>query len=124
MSGWGNGTYNESYTSFLLMGFPGMQEARVLLVLPFLSLYLVILFTNALVIHTVASQRSLRQPMYLLIALLLAVNVCAATTVLPAMLFSFSTLQPQPPLSLDAWDRCSVSTFWFLWTATSSSSWL
>ncbi|XP_021022714.1 olfactory receptor 52K1-like [Mus caroli] len=91
MSGWSNGTYNESYTSFLLMGFPGMQEARALLVLPFLSLYLVILFTNALVIHTVASQRSLHQPMYLLIALLLAVNICAATTVVPPMLFGFST---------------------------------
>ncbi|EDM18186.1 rCG39675 [Rattus norvegicus] len=91
MSGWSNGTYNESYTSFLLIGFPGIQEARALLMLPFLSLYLVILFTNALVIHTVASQRSLHQPMYLLIALLLAINICAATTVLPAMLFSFST---------------------------------
>nr|XP_048285681.1 olfactory receptor 52K1-like [Myodes glareolus] len=91
MSGWGNGTYNESYTSFLLVGFPGIQEARALLVLPFLSLYVVILFTNALVIHTVASQQILHQPMYLLIALLLAVNVCTATTVLPAMLFSFST---------------------------------
>ncbi|XP_075830785.1 olfactory receptor 52K1-like [Microtus pennsylvanicus] len=91
MSGWSNGTYNESYTSFLLVGFPGIQEARALLVLPFLSLYLVILFTNALVIHTVASQQTLHQPMYLLIALLLAVNVCTATTVLPAMLLSFST---------------------------------
>lgn len=91
MSVWSNGSSNLSYASFLLVGFPGLQETRILLVLPFLSLYLVIVFANALVIHTVVAQRSLHQPMYLLIALLLAVNICAATTVVPAMLFSFST---------------------------------
>ncbi|XP_062054216.1 LOW QUALITY PROTEIN: olfactory receptor 52K1-like [Lepus europaeus] len=92
MSGWSNGSSNMSYTSFLLVGFPGLQESRALLVLPFLSLYLVIISANALVIHTVVAQRSLHQPMHLLIALLLAVNICAATTVVPAMLLSFSTL--------------------------------
>ncbi|KAG3286013.1 olfactory receptor 52K1-like [Ictidomys tridecemlineatus] len=91
MSGWSNGSSNGSYTSFFLVGFPGLQDSRTLLVLPFLGLYLVILSANALVIHTVVSQRSLHQPMYLLIALLLAVNICAATTVVPPMLFSFST---------------------------------
>lgn len=91
MSGWSKGSSNLSYTSFLLVGFPGLQETRALLVLPFLSLYLMIVSANALVIHTVVAQRSLHQPMYLLIALLLAVNICAATTVVPPMLFSFST---------------------------------
>ncbi|XP_058400521.1 olfactory receptor 52K1-like [Diceros bicornis minor] len=91
MSGWSNGGSNVSYTSFLLVGFPGLQESRALLVIPFLSLYMVIISANALVIHTVAAQRSLHQPMYLLIALLLTVNICAATTVVPAMLFSLST---------------------------------
>uniref|UniRef100_A0A8C0NWT5 Olfactory receptor n=1 Tax=Canis lupus familiaris TaxID=9615 RepID=A0A8C0NWT5_CANLF len=91
MSAWSNGSSNVSYSSFLLVGFPGLQESRALLVLPFLSLYLVIVSANALVIHTVVAQRSLHQPMYLLIALLLAVNICVATTVLPTMMFSFST---------------------------------
>ncbi|XP_045673714.1 olfactory receptor 52K1-like [Phyllostomus hastatus] len=91
MSVWSNSSSNLSYTSFLLVGFPGLQESRILLVLPFLGLYLVIVFANALVIHTVVAQRSLHQPMYLLIALLLAVNICATTTVVPVMLFSFST---------------------------------
>ncbi|KAL0629546.1 Olfactory receptor 52B4 [Plecturocebus cupreus] len=91
MSRWSNGSSNVSYTSFLLVGFPGLRESRALLVLPFLSLYLMIIFTNALVIHTVLTQQSLHQPMYLLIALLLAVNICAASTVVPTMLFSFST---------------------------------
>ncbi|XP_062948631.1 olfactory receptor 52K1-like [Cynocephalus volans] len=91
MSGGSNDSSNTSYTSFLLVGFPGLQEYRALLLLPFLSLYLVIVSTNALVIHTVVAQRSLHQPMYLLITLLLAINICAATTVVPTMLLSFST---------------------------------
>lgn len=91
MSAWSNGSSNMSYTSFFLVGFPGLQESRALLVLPFLILYLVIIFTNAMVIHIVVAQRSLHQPMYLLIALLLAVSICSATTVVPTMLFSFST---------------------------------
>lgn len=91
MPTWSNGSSDVSYTSFLLLSFPGLQASRILLLLPFLSLYLVIISANALVIHTVVAQRSLHQPMYLLIALLLAVNICATTTVVPTMLFSFST---------------------------------
>ncbi|XP_058162334.1 olfactory receptor 52K1-like [Dasypus novemcinctus] len=91
MSGWSNRSSNMSYTSFFMVGFPGLQESRTLLVLPFLCLYLVILSANTLIIHTVTIQRSLHQPMYILIALLLAVNLCTATTVVPTMLFSFST---------------------------------
>ncbi|XP_049745846.1 olfactory receptor 52K1-like [Elephas maximus indicus] len=91
MSVCSNRSSNMSYTSFLLVGFPGLQESHTLLVLPFLSLYLMIISINALIIHTVAAQKSLHQPMYALIALLLAVNICTATTVVPTMLFSFST---------------------------------
>ncbi|XP_075404761.1 olfactory receptor 52K1-like [Tenrec ecaudatus] len=101
-----NGSSNVSYTSFLLVGFPGLKESRALLVLPFLGLYLVIVSANALVIHTVTAQRSLHQPMYALIALLLAVNICAATTVVPAMLFSFSTHFNRVSLA-----RCLVQMF-------------
>ncbi|XP_016077446.1 PREDICTED: olfactory receptor 52K1-like [Miniopterus natalensis] len=106
MSAWSNGSSNLSYTSFLLVGFPGLQETRTLLVLPFLSLYLVIVSANVLVIHTVAAQRSLHQPMYLLIALLLAVNICVATTVVPPMLFSFSSRFNRISLA-----RCLVQMF-------------
>ncbi|XP_019481139.1 PREDICTED: olfactory receptor 52K1-like [Hipposideros armiger] len=106
MSTWSNGSSDVSYTSFLLVGFPGLQESRTLLVLPFLSLYLVIISANALVIHTVVAQQSLHQPMYLLIALLLAVNICAATTVVPVMLLSFSTRFNRISLA-----RCLVQMF-------------
>ncbi|XP_032022709.1 olfactory receptor 52K1-like [Hylobates moloch] len=106
MSGWSNGSSNVSYTSFLLVGFPGLGESHSLLVLPFLSLYLVTVFVNALVIHTVLTQRSLHQPMYLLITLLLAVNICGASTVVPIMLFSFSAHFNRISLA-----RCLVQMF-------------
>jgi olfactory receptor len=106
MAEWSNDSSNGSYTSFLLVGFPGLQDSRPLLVLPFLSLYLLILSANGLVIHTVAAQHSLHQLMYLLIALLLAVNICAATTVVPTMLFSFPTHFNRISLT-----RCLVQMF-------------
>ncbi|XP_027722029.1 olfactory receptor 52K1-like [Vombatus ursinus] len=90
MSGW-NVTFNISYTSFFLLGFPGLKESRYLLILPFFFLYMVILSANGLIIYIVTTQRSLHQPMYVLISLILAINICTATTVVPAMLFSFST---------------------------------
>ncbi|KAB1272559.1 Olfactory receptor 52E8 [Camelus dromedarius] len=80
-------TFNISYTNFFLVGFPGLRDWRPLLVLPLTFLYMTIISANALVIHTVVSQRSLHQ--YLLIALLLAVNICAATAVVPKMLEGF-----------------------------------
>lgn len=82
-------TFNTSYTNFFLMGFPGLREWRPLLVLPLTFLYVTVISANALVIHTVVAQRSLHQPMYVLIALLLAVNLCAATAVMPKMLEGF-----------------------------------
>ncbi|XP_051846689.1 olfactory receptor 52K1-like [Antechinus flavipes] len=90
MLGW-NETHNISYTDFFLIGFPGLQEARSFLILPFSCIYLVILTANALIIYTVVTQRSLHQPMYALIAMLLTVNICSATAVVPAMLFNFTT---------------------------------
>ncbi|KAG8522941.1 LOW QUALITY PROTEIN: Olfactory receptor 52K1, partial [Galemys pyrenaicus] len=106
MSGWDNGSSNVSYTSFLLMGFPGLNESRALLVLPSLNLCLMIISANVLVIHTVLVHRSLHQPMYLLVAVLLTVDICAATTVMPAMLFSFSTHFNRISLA-----RCLVQMF-------------
>ncbi|CAH6792750.1 Olfr543 [Phodopus roborovskii] len=81
--------FNFSYTSFLLVGFPGLREGRPLLALHFAFLYVSIVSANALDIHTVVAQRSLHQPMYVLIALLLAVNICASTAVMPKMLEGF-----------------------------------
>ncbi|KAM5183568.1 olfactory receptor 52Z1P-like [Callospermophilus lateralis] len=101
--------FNISYTNFFLVGFPRLQEWRPLLVLPFTFLYVTIISTNALIIHTVVAQRNLHQPMYVLIALLLAVNICAATAVMPKMLEGF--VQYANPISL----RGCLSQMFFIY---------
>ncbi|KAM4847027.1 olfactory receptor 52Z1P-like [Thomomys bottae] len=103
--------FNLSYTNFFLVGFPGLQHWRVLLVLPLTFLYGTIITANALVIYTVVAQRSLHQPMYVLIALLLAVNICAATAVMPKMLEGF--VHYENPISLPG---CLAQMFFIYFT--------
>ncbi|XP_015273593.1 PREDICTED: olfactory receptor 52K1-like, partial [Gekko japonicus] len=83
-----NGTTNTSYTEFLLLPFPGLQESRYLLAIPFFSLFVFIVTANSVLIYTVRAEASLHSPMYLLIALLFAVNICGASTILPKTLLS------------------------------------
>ena len=104
-------TPNISYTNFFLVGFPGLSEWRPFLVLPLTFLYVTIISANALVIHTVAAQRSLHQPMYVLIALLLAVNICADTRVMPKMLEGF--VHYANPISLHG---CLAQMFFIYFT--------
>ncbi|KAI4580981.1 hypothetical protein MJG53_010523 [Ovis ammon polii x Ovis aries] len=73
-------TFNISYTNFFLVGFPGLSEWRPFLVLPLTFLYVSIISANALVIHTVAAQRSLHQPIDLMTSRLLGVLAFFALT--------------------------------------------
>ncbi|XP_067424384.1 olfactory receptor 52K1-like [Emydura macquarii macquarii] len=73
---------NVSYAVFLLLGFPGIQQSRSLLFIPFFCLYVMIVVANSLLIHTVKVEESLHSPMYVLIALLLAVDICSTSTFL------------------------------------------
>ncbi|XP_044515389.1 olfactory receptor 52L1-like [Gracilinanus agilis] len=104
-------TSNISYTDFFLVGFPGLREWRSLLLLPLSFLYALIVSANALVIYTVAIHRSLHQPMYTLISLLLAVNICAASAVVPQMLSGF--IHYANPISLEA---CLAQMFFIYFT--------
>ncbi|XP_071989386.1 olfactory receptor 52E8-like [Engystomops pustulosus] len=74
------------YQDFILLGFPGFHESRRLLFIPFFLVYLVILFANSVIIHVVRTESSLHAPMYVLISLLSAVNICSTTTIIPQML--------------------------------------
>ncbi|XP_015274551.1 PREDICTED: olfactory receptor 52K1-like [Gekko japonicus] len=87
-AGSSNGTANTSYTEFLLLPFPGLRESRYLLAIPFFSLFVIIATANSVLIYTVRVEASLHSPMYLLIALLFAVNICGASTILPKTLLS------------------------------------
>lgn len=80
---------NFSHTEFVLLGFPGLQESRPLLFIPFFFLYLTNLVANCTVIYVIQVEESLHSPMYFLISFLSAVGLCGAHAVLPQMLASF-----------------------------------
>ncbi|XP_054830502.1 olfactory receptor 52K1-like [Eublepharis macularius] len=88
-AGRSNGTANSSYAEFLLLPFPGLQESRYLLAIPFFSLFVFIVTANSILIYTMKAETSLHSPMYLLVALLFAVNICGTSAILPKMLLSF-----------------------------------
>uniref|UniRef100_A0A8C5M6A8 Olfactory receptor n=1 Tax=Leptobrachium leishanense TaxID=445787 RepID=A0A8C5M6A8_9ANUR len=78
-----NTTVLVSHVDFILFGFPGMQTYRHLLTIPFFSVYVLILFGNVLIISRIWVESSLQSPMYKLIALLFAVNICYTTAIVP-----------------------------------------
>ncbi|KAM9173393.1 olfactory receptor 52K1-like [Pangshura tecta] len=80
---------NLSYTDFILLGFPGLQEFHPLLFIPFFCLYLVNVLANCTVIYTIQVEESLHSPMYLLISLLSAVGLCSTNAIMPQMLLAF-----------------------------------
>ncbi|KAM6446458.1 olfactory receptor 52K1-like [Liasis olivaceus] len=83
-----NGTANVSYVEFTLLPFPGLQELRPFLAIPFCCLFVLIATANSVLIYTVKAEESLHSPMCLLIALLLTVNLCGTFAILPRLLFS------------------------------------
>ncbi|XP_077200266.1 olfactory receptor 52K1-like [Paroedura picta] len=106
-----NGTANSSYTEFLLLPFPGIHESRYLLAILFFSLFVFIVLANSVLIYTVWVEANLHSPMYLLIALLFAVNICGASAILPRMLLSF--VFPASRISLAG---CLVQMFFLYFT--------
>ncbi|XP_073525600.1 olfactory receptor 52K1-like [Phyllobates terribilis] len=84
-----NSTAHESHQEFILLGFPGFLKSHHLLFISFFLIYIVILVTNSMIIHTVRTESSLHAPMYVLIVMLSAVNICSATSIVPKMLLGF-----------------------------------
>ncbi|CAM4335873.1 unnamed protein product [Lepidochelys olivacea] len=80
---------NLSYTDFILLGFPGLQEFHSLLFIPFFCLYLVNVVANCTVIYIIWVEESLHSPMYLMISLLSAVGLCSTNAIMPQMLLGF-----------------------------------
>ncbi|XP_053312136.1 olfactory receptor 52K1-like [Spea bombifrons] len=79
-----------SHTEFLLYGFPGVSVSRSLLLIPFLSIYLVILAGNGLIMHRIWAEKTLHSPMYSLIFLLFAVNVSCTSAIVPKLLLGLA----------------------------------
>ncbi|XP_077323050.1 olfactory receptor 52K1-like [Lithobates pipiens] len=77
-----------SFSEFILYPFPGVTNHRQILVVPFFSIYSAIIVLNFVISYTVWWEKSLHNPMYILIALLLALNIIGTTAVVPLMIQS------------------------------------
>nr|XP_040039427.1 olfactory receptor 52D1-like [Gasterosteus aculeatus aculeatus] len=91
---------NFSHASFVFSGFDGLQKHRQLLALPLCASYLVVLLGNGLLVLVVLRTESLKGPMYVLIAALCAVDLLAATAIVPKMLLGL----------LFDWNRISLAS--------------
>ncbi|KAM8905064.1 olfactory receptor 52D1-like isoform 1-T3 [Spinachia spinachia] len=89
---------NFSHVSFVFRGFDRLQKHRELLALPLCASFLAALLGNGLVLVVLCIE-NLRGPMYVLIAALCAVDLLAATAIVPKMLLSL----------LFDWDRISLA---------------
>ncbi|KAL6104894.1 uncharacterized protein ACO6RY_06538 [Pungitius sinensis] len=90
---------NSSHTSFLFRGFDGLQKQRELLALALGASFLAALLGNGLLVLVVLCTESLHSPMYALIAALCAVDLLAATAIVPKMLLGL----------LFDWDHISLA---------------
>ncbi|NXA43828.1 O52B2 protein, partial [Eudromia elegans] len=75
--------------TFILMGIPGMEQSHLWISILFCSMYLAALLGNGLVLSVIKTERSLHQPMYLLLGLLALADLALSTTTVPKMLALF-----------------------------------
>lgn len=73
-------------TEFLLLGFQGLYEVKILFFIVFFLVYIVILNGNILIIILVGTFDHLKIPMFVFLQHLAAADVLLTTTVIPLML--------------------------------------
>ncbi|KAM4045577.1 olfactory receptor 52D1-like [Anomaloglossus baeobatrachus] len=79
-----NSTY--SHQDFIFQGFPGISQSRLILILPFLSMYMTTVVANGVMIITILVEKTLHSPMYILICLLFFTNISYTHTIMPKFL--------------------------------------
>ncbi|XP_054581529.1 olfactory receptor 52A5-like [Eptesicus fuscus] len=72
-----------------LVGIPGLESIQSWIGIPFCAMYIIALFGNSLILAIIKSERSLHEPMYLLLAMLGVTDIALSTCILPKMLGIF-----------------------------------
>ncbi|KAM6316729.1 olfactory receptor 52B2-like [Aegotheles albertisi] len=81
--------------SFLLLGMAGLEDLHTLLSIPFCLLYITALLGNFLLIFVIVMERSLHQPMYLLLAMLAVADLMLSSSTVPKALSIFWSLSKE-----------------------------
>ncbi|XP_038620669.1 olfactory receptor 52K2-like [Tachyglossus aculeatus] len=76
-------------SAFTLAGIPGLESAHTWFAIPFLMVYIFTVLGNCTVLFLIWADQSLHEPMFLLLALLAAIDLSLVTSVVPRMLAIF-----------------------------------
>ena len=68
--------YDTNSSTFLLTGFPGLEQEYPWLSIPFSRIYAMVLSGNCLVLHVIRTEPSLHQPMFYFLAMLALTDLC------------------------------------------------
>ncbi|XP_037745707.1 olfactory receptor 52N4-like [Chelonia mydas] len=77
------------FSTFILMGIPGMEAAHVWISIPFSVFYIICLLGNFMLLFLVGKEQSLHKPMYLLLCMLALTDITTSTFVIPKALLIF-----------------------------------
>ncbi|XP_077197179.1 olfactory receptor 52B2-like [Paroedura picta] len=75
--------------TYVLAGIPTMEASHVWVSIPFCMMYVVALLGNGSLLFVILTERSLHQPMYLLLSMLASADLLLSTTTVPKMLALF-----------------------------------
>ncbi|XP_075061754.1 olfactory receptor 1500-like [Mixophyes fleayi] len=81
------GNNQTSVTAFILLGFQGTQNVRILLFILFLVIYCVTICGNLLLITLVSYNKNLHSPMYFFLTQLSINDIMLTTDIVPNMLY-------------------------------------
>ncbi|KFO36051.1 olfactory receptor 52A1 [Fukomys damarensis] len=72
-----------------LIGIPGLESVQHWVGIPFCAMYLIAMIGNSLLLFIIKSERSLHEPMYILLGMLGATDIALANSIIPKMLGIF-----------------------------------
>ncbi|XP_060119834.1 olfactory receptor 52D1-like [Heteronotia binoei] len=86
-----NITHQLTFSSFFLVGLPGLENEQVWISIPFFFTYLTALLGNATLLWVIWTESSLHKPMYFFLSMLALTDMALPTCIVPKMLTIFWT---------------------------------
>ncbi|XP_043849722.1 olfactory receptor 51V1-like [Dromiciops gliroides] len=73
-------------STFLLTGFPGLEQFYSWIAIPFSSIYAIVLLGNCMIIHVIRTEPSLHEPMFYFLAMLAFTDLCIGLSTIHTVL--------------------------------------